>query len=230
MGLQLLEGPRLVKEALHTGLASEVFVTTEDDAVLWRARSGAVPVTLIPPEDLERLADTRSPQEVLATGPIQDLVDAAQLLRACNRILFLDGVQDPGNCGALLRSAAAFGVDGVLFGAGCADRSHPRLLRAAAGASFRLQMARVTAADLAGLIRTAGHTLVLPLVQGGQPLHALLAPDRWILVAGNEGRGTSLGDVSAVRISIPMQAGMESLNVGAALAVILAQLAGTRQR
>lgn len=229
-GLQLLEGPRLVREALAARCASEVFVTTEADALTWRANAGSVPVTLIPPADLERIADTRSPQEVLATGPVPELLEAAELVRTCTRILLLDGVQDPGNCGALLRSAAAFGVEGVLFGAGSVDRSHPRLLRAAAGASFRLKMARLNSAELAGLLRVAGHVLVLPVVQGGQSIAEFRAPSRWLLVAGNEGRGTTLGDIEAQRVTIPMQAGMESLNVGAALAVVLAVLAGAPQR
>jgi TrmH family RNA methyltransferase len=215
----------LVGEALAAGRVQEILVTAEAEATTWRVRAPDIPVTVLPSGDLERIADARSPQNVLALGPLLPLDSAENLLANSERVLLLDGVQDPGNCGSLLRSAAAFGVQSVLWGEGTPDRAHPRLLRASAGAVFRLGMAAVEVHSISALARRTQHTILLPHVKGGQELASVSVPRRWILVAGSEGRGASLDDKAALKLTIPMARGVESLNVGAALAVILAHLA-----
>lgn len=220
-GLQVLEGPRLVSEALSRGLVSEVLLREGGPEDEWRRRAGSVPLTIIPAMDFERLCDTRTPQDVIAIGPLTPELPVAEVLQRCARVLYFDAVQDPGNCGALMRTACALGVEGALFGPGCADASAPRVLRAAAGASLRLLQGRCTAEELFVATQASAHTLLIPVVKDGRDALAMSAPERFVLVAGNEGQGSSLTSASAVHISIPMAAEVESLNVAAATAVIL---------
>ncbi len=220
-GLQLLEGPRLVGEALERGMVLEVLLRDGAPEELWRSRVGPVPLTLVPTADFERLCDTRSPQDVLAVGPLSTELPVVQLLERCRRVLYLEGVQDPGNCGALLRTACALGIEAVLFAPGCADSSSSRVLRAAAGASLRLLQGRATTDELQAAVRWSEHTIVIPVVHGGVDALGFAAPERFVLVAGNEGQGTALSAAAGKLVTIPMAGSMESLNVAAAVAVLL---------
>ncbi|MAG57123.1 MAG: hypothetical protein CMJ83_12590 [Planctomycetes bacterium] len=222
LGLRLIEGCRLVEEALVAGAVAEVFARA-DAADGWRVRAGdEVPVHAVATHDLERLADVRTPQEVVAIGPLPVLAAAAAILESARRVLVLDAVQDPGNVGGLARTARALGVDGLLVTAGTADLSSPKVLRASAGALFHLPAGLLDdATTLPLLAATHGHALVVPVVAGGRDLREVSAPERFAIVAGNEGAGTSLASGDALRVTIPMKNGADSLNVGAAFAAIL---------
>jgi TrmH family RNA methyltransferase len=144
-----------------------------------------------------------------------------QPLALSSNWLVLDDVQDPGNLGSILRTAAAAGVQDVLLTPGCADVWSPKVLRAGMGAHFQLNIHyRVPVAEL--LQSYAGQVIVTALQQS-QNLYqtALNGPCAWLF--GNEGAGVSaeLAALAQLRIKIPMQAETESLNVGAAVAVCL---------
>lgn len=223
LGLQLLEGPRLVGEALAAGRVAEILVAGADALAAWRARSGGVPVHEIPRADLDRIADVRTPQEVVAVGPLPEFREVEAVLAASPAVLFLDAVQDPGNCGTLVRTAAALGAGGVVFGPGSADPTNPKVLRASAGAVFRVSLGLATGGeDLVSTARASGHRLVVPVARGGADVRSAPRPARYLLVAGNEGAGSSFTSAAdALRLTIPMSGGVESLNVAAACAVIL---------
>jgi len=223
MGLRLIEGRRLVFEALQAGEVRELFVTDPAWLAFYRTR-GAPRVSLISRRDLQRLADVKTPQEVLAVGPLPKQEDPLRLSQSCQRLLLLDGVQDPGNAGTLVRTARALGLQAVLTLGPTADLSAPKVLRASAGALFGFKQGHLVDSDhLATLLAGEGHDLVLPVVSGGRDLRNFPPPARFVLVAGNEGAGTSLKDQfpGALLLSIPLHQGMESLNVMAALAAIL---------
>jgi TrmH family RNA methyltransferase len=224
MGLQLIEGRRLVDEALRAGRVSEIFTLT-DLAPHWQVRAGPrVLVHPLPEMELERLADVTTPQDVIAVGPLPPCPEVEDLLPIADRILLLDGVQDPGNVGTLARTALALGIQGLALARGTADVTAPKVLRASAGALFRLALARVERTSaLAAMLPTFGHRLVLPVVRGGMDFRRVPPPRRFVLVAGNEGAGTSLDGDDPLRITIPMVGETESLNVAAAVAAILAR-------
>jgi TrmH family RNA methyltransferase len=222
-GLQLIEGPRLVEEALRAGAVSELFVRDDAARDLWTQRAGAIPVHVIGAPGLDRLCDVRTPQEVAAIGPLPDEVRLGELLGRSTRVLFLDGVQDPGNVGTLARTARALGVSALAVGPGTADPAAPKVLRASAGALFHLPRARATCGEVVAEARRSGHRLVVPVVRGGEDVREVSAPECYVLVAGSEGSGSALGDPSALRVTVPMSGGSESLNVAAAVAAILAR-------
>ena len=221
LGLQLLEGRRLVEEALLAGRATELFVRS-DCCEAWRERAGAIPVHPLSASEMERLADVRSPQEAIAVGPLPEFLAPSELLSRHDRILVLDSVQDPGNVGTLCRTSLALGVGGVLLLPGTADPTAPKVLRASVGTLLKLDLAR--AEDVSAVLQS-GHVLVLPVVRGGADIRQTDVPDRYALVAGNESAGTSIAAEQALSVTIPMAGGVESLNVAAACAVILGRWA-----
>ena len=135
--------------------------------------------------------------------------------------LLLDAVQDAGNVGAMLRTAAAAGLRNVLLGPGCAGAWTPRVLRGGQGAHFSLAIREKV--DLGEVLATARATAVATVARGGIDLYRadLRGPTWWLV--GNEGAGLSaaLVEAAALRVTIPLAGGTESLNVAAATAVCL---------
>jgi TrmH family RNA methyltransferase len=143
--------------------------------------------------------------------------------------IFLERVQDPGNVGAILRSAAAFGIRDVVLGRGCADAWSPKVLRAGMGAHFSLCIAED--ANLADAVARFGETLVCTAPREGTPLPQAQLPSRIGWIFGAEGQGVSreLAARARIRIMIPMAGLAESLNVAAAAAVCFYEAARRRQ-
>lgn len=133
----------------------------------------------------------------------------------------LDAIQDPGNVGTIIRSAAAAGADAVLLSAQCADAWAPRTLRAAMGAHFALAIH--VRCDLERVARNFEGRVIAAAGQGGAAPHELSLLGSIALVFGSEGAGLSepLAKVAHAVTSIPLARGVESLNVGAAAAIIL---------
>jgi TrmH family RNA methyltransferase len=142
--------------------------------------------------------------------------------------VLLETVQDAGNVGSILRSAAAAGVQDVVLGPGCAGAWTPRVLRAAQGAHFALNIREQV--NLADFVRQLPMPAVAAVLDEATPLYALdlTRPVAWLF--GNEGAGLSpaLAATAALRATIPLAASTESLNVAAAAAICLFE--GLRQR
>jgi TrmH family RNA methyltransferase len=148
----------------------------------------------------------------------------ARARRGCGFRMLLDGVQDPGNVGSMLRSAAAAGVAQVLLSAHCAFAWSPKVLRAGQGAHFCVDIHEdVDLPAWAATYRATGGEIVAAVAAGGTPLFAAPLAGRVALAIGNEGAGLSgeLAGQATQRVSIPMPGGVESLNAAAAAAVCL---------
>ena len=208
----LLEGPRVIAEAEAAGLPIALLALREGTSS--RVRAAA---TVILSRGLFRsLSQVETPQGVLAvaTARRSGFAEALAAARAAGwPLVVLDGVQDPGNVGAIARTCAAAGVPALAVLEGTADPFGPKAVRASAGNVFRLAVARADAADLAGL-RTVGAAAA-----GGEPPEAV----RWdavdALVLGSEAHG--LRQAPGRAVTIPVAQGVESLNVAAAAAVLL---------
>lgn len=135
--------------------------------------------------------------------------------------VLLDAVQDPGNLGAILRTAAAAGVGQALLGPGCAAAWSPKVLRAGQGAHFALAIHEDV--ELLPFLAAYRGTTAVTCLEAATPLHEAVwaAPVAWIF--GSEGRGVSRELIAAarLRVRIPMPGAVESLNVGAAAAICL---------
>lgn len=233
-GLALLEGVRLVRDALQQGatvdtvlFSSRLLSRPGGPELLEIARSGRAGVLEVDPALLERVSGTETGQGVVAIArtprpDVQALVERAA--RDAGILVLLEQVQDPGNVGAIIRSAAAQGASGVVAGPGTADPWAPKTLRASAGAAFRIPIA--CADDWTFVLRCCGERLQILLagvdVSAVPPWRcALTVPTALIL--GNEGSGPSEASARAAsaRVQIPMPGGTESLNVAMSASVIL---------
>jgi TrmH family RNA methyltransferase len=138
--------------------------------------------------------------------------------------LLLDDLQDPGNVGSMLRSAAAAGVGEVLLSPHCAFAWAPKVLRAAQGAHFHLRICEgVDLAHWAATFAAGGGRIVATVVDGGTSLPMADLGGRIAVAIGNEGAGLSaaLAARATARVTIPMPGGTESLNAAAAAAIVL---------
>jgi len=249
----LIEGINALLEALKAGIEIEAILYNPDrfgglDVVLDHLPDSQNP-QLVETTDaaLERLADTASAPPIVAifNFPQASLVaeesalfPSPQTLKSL--LLVLDGLQDPGNVGTLIRSAVAFGCEGVVLLPPAVDVYSPKLIRASTGFVFRLPIfmvpAEVATADALALLKIAsgwdvwlatGHRLAENVAY--QSITSLSSPVA--LVFGSEGEGIRLSDEALVGynlVHIPMEAAVESLNVGLSGGILLSHFYGLR--
>jgi TrmH family RNA methyltransferase len=146
-------------------------------------------------------------------------------------LLATHGVQDPGNIGSIVRTAAALGIDGLLVLEGCADPYSSRAVRAAMGAQYRVRIADGSSEDVLASLERAGLQIVTSDVAQGLPPRAIDLRRPTALFVGSEGAGLppSILDRATQAVRIPMAAGSASLNVHAAATILLYEAARQRQ-
>jgi TrmH family RNA methyltransferase len=230
----VLEGVRLVEEALAAGLefkgalvSPDLARTTRGQALVADLASHAVPVEEVGAHTFSQLAGTETPQGILAVvAPrIWSVADVSPAPGGA--VLVVDGVQDPGNLGTLIRTAHALGAAATVVLRGTADPMNAKALRGAMGATFRHPVVPLDDAPFIAWARQRGLTLWAAAVDGVPLARALDASiDREELIAvivGNEGAGIrpQLNAVSAQRVAIPLARGAESLNVAVAAGILL---------
>lgn len=201
----IVEGPHLV------ALAKPVAVLVSESG---RARGlGSPEAVLLSDKVFQAIVDVESPQGIAAEIEIPK----GGTLTA--PAVFLEGVQDPGNVGTILRSAAAFGVKAAVLDRACADPWSPKVLRAAMGAHFGLPI--LESDDLQQDIRAFAGRVLCAVPRGGVNLADanLSEPVGWLLGAEGAGVSEPLRRLAALEVTIPMTAGAESVNVAAAAAI-----------
>jgi TrmH family RNA methyltransferase len=183
-----------------------------------------VPVTQLNDKLFAELSELKTPTGVLAL--IDSLIPDIPVAQS-RFALLLEDIQDPGNLGSMLRSAAAAGCDAVFLSAGCADAWSPKVLRAAMGGHFALCI--YERQDLAGVIKVFPGTLLAASLQATRSLYDCDLRGNVAFLVGNEGAGLSAGLLDlATPITIPMPGSVESLNAAAATAICLFE--AVRQR
>jgi TrmH family RNA methyltransferase len=217
-GRALIEGPHLVAELLAAGLKPVALLVSESglgNREIGALLKGFDPVVLSD-SAFRSIADTETPQGIAAEIEIP----AAGGSKAGDAV-FLEGIQDPSNVGAILRSAAAFGVVRAVLDRGCADPWSPKTLRAGMGAHFRLGVEQVR--SLEDQLAAFAGTLICTVPRDGTPLAKARfeRPLGWILGAEGQGISETAARHAKLRVTIPMAAGVESLNVAAAAAICL---------
>ena len=219
-GLALLDGVHLVQayEAAHgpvdTLVVGESALAGGEIADFVGGRA----VVVLADGLLRGLGLVETPSGLLAVAALP--VATVAVDREKDAIL-LDGVQDPGNVGAILRTAAAAGVGQALLGPGCASAWSPKVLRAGQGAHFALTI--LEDADLGAFMADYRGTTAVTCLDGATPLYEARWQDPLAWVFGAEGQGVSasLAAAARLRIRIPMPGAVEALNVAAAAAVCL---------
>jgi RNA methyltransferase, TrmH family len=233
----LLEGAHLIEEALDSGLKLEVAAFTagavaDRSSTLARRVERAGTRTVVASEALfQALSPVRQASGAVAIAKRPAATLESVLSRAPQLLLLLDGVQDPGNVGAIIRAAEACGATGVVIGEGSADPFGWKALRGAMGSTFRLPViARAAIQETVRGLRGAGVRVLATVPRAGRLLsHVdLRAPSAILLGAEGAGIPEHLIEDADERLTIPMQAPVESLNVAIAAALILYE--ASRQR
>jgi len=230
--LFLVEGVRLVEEALYSGNCQKAFyskrlLSTERGEALLQKLRERLPtkddLVAVSPQVLKLLADTESDQGVLAIARQQDY--ELDTLRLGDRALLLvaDSLQDPGNLGTMLRTAWCAGVDAVICLPGTVDPYNSKTVRASMGGIFHVPVImRIGWEQVREWCRKQEVQLVAGDLQG-QPYYSQSYADRVALVIGNEGQGLIQvkAEQLAARVTIPLAPGAESLNAAVACGVLL---------
>ncbi|CRX37432.1 TrmH family RNA methyltransferase [Estrella lausannensis] len=215
----LIEGVKLIEDIRALMPLLKVFSTKEK----WLEAFAAEESYLISDAVLKKITATDNPEGVVALVPMPSI----PLPEKITRLLVLDRLQDPGNVGVLMRSAFALSWDAVFFLSGTADPFNDKAVRAAKGATFRLPMVKGDFSKLQEIM-SEHHLQLLAADMHGEPLAQGNVPDSHIALAlGNEGAGLSKEMVdSALKVSIPMREGAESLNVASSGAILMYELSG----
>lgn len=221
-GTHRIEGDKLVRDAIASGVALEALFVEEGYAF---TVPEDVRVYSVSRAVMESICDVRTPQHVAAVvrtpdTALPDVVPAGLLV-------LLDGVQDPGNVGTIIRSADAFGVQGVLLSQDCADPFAPKTLRAAMGSTYHLPLWICDPASALDRLQAQGYAAICGHLDGSETFPAL-QPKR-VLIIGSEGGGVS--DAVAARCTLyrlPMRGKAESLNAAVAAGVLLYLLSEQR--
>ena len=235
--LMLLEGPKLVEEALASGVglveaaASPRLAPGGRAGLVETLRARGVPVRLVDDGVLASLSEVETSQGILALAR-RPAFDEARLYEGTPLVLVAAGIQNPGNLGALLRTAEAAGATGAYLTDGAADPFSWKALRGSMGSAFRLpHRRRLTTADALARLEAHGVSIVAADPRGAlrhdeadlrRPVAILLGPEGAGLAPGVRSR-------ASVSVAIPMARGVDSLNVSVAAGVLLFEAARQRR-
>lgn len=214
----LVEGQKCVDEALQTKtLTIHRILSTESIASKYHTED--LPVTRVAPSEMERISTLKTPTNVLAVCEIPP-----QKKPVGRRILCLDGIQDPGNLGSILRIADWFGIPEIVISNGSADCFNPKVIQASMGSIFRVAVFYTSLSEYLGQVALP----VYGAMMEGHTLEKLPAASDGVLIIGSEGSGISdeVLPYLTERITIPRFGKAESLNAAIACGILCAKWCG----
>jgi TrmH family RNA methyltransferase len=233
-GLAAIEGPNLLGEALRAALHMPcVFVAQDAQALLDSLElAPGTEVLQVPRELLASLLSTENPQPIAALiePPDWTWMHLLRHKRSAPLVVVLAGMQDPGNLGTILRSAEAFGADGVVSLPGTVSCWNQKAVRASAGSMFRVPLIAATVEECFLHLREAGVKVLTTALRGAAMANEVDLAESVALLIGNEGNGVP-ADIAAHAggaITIPCPGPVESLNAAVAAGVLLYE--ASRQR
>lgn len=235
-GLFVVEGWKMVSEALSHGLVTHLYIR-EQERESYESRlfemggwtlSVDVPTAFVADSVFRQLSDTVAPQGILAVVrmPRYDREEVVQAqaggIYEQAKLLVLENIQDPGNMGTILRTAEGAGISGIVLGKGCVDLFNPKVVRATMGSLFRVPcyfcddiVSEVTA------LKERGFTFYAAHLRGGKMYCELDYRGKLGILIGNEANGLSesLSALADVKVKIPMEGRLESLNAAISAAL-----------
>jgi TrmH family RNA methyltransferase len=247
-GLFLLEGPKVITEALEKGAFIEDVLVSESFFESGHLRN-LVPtlyeegrpndgqtkdrIIVVPDIIFESLTGTETPAGLIALAR-QNEHNIEKIFAADKPLVVIcDAIQDPGNLGTMMRTAQAFGASGMIITRGTVDPYNPKVVRSASGALLSLPLFMNLTVDEAITECTSRELVVVGLsTSGDKPVRAMDFNRPCAVILGNEGQGLeeAAREMAADLVSIPIEPDCESLNVAAALAVVLYEAYSQRRR
>lgn len=217
----LVEGEVMINEALKSGLVPVEALCENEGPVTEALLSAGCRVALCARHVLEAVCDTKTPQGSCASFRLPENT----VPEGAVRLLALDGVQDPGNMGTILRTADASDWQGAYLSDRCADVYSPKVQRAAMGSGFRVGTARVDLPEKLMALKKQGFSVIVSALDG-DPLYErkeISAGTKLVLVIGNEARGVTpeVQALADIKVKIPMRGRAESLNAAVAAGILM---------
>ncbi len=222
------EGEKMLGEALSSGMDIHDILLAEDaeldTALLRQAEGQGAKLYICPSSLLGKVSNVKTPQGVVFSceRPVAEL----RVLQDAKRLMVLEGLQDPGNLGTIIRTADAFALDGIILCEGCVDPTSPKVVRATMGAAFRMPIAAASLEQTVAFLREQNMPLyAAALSESSVPLtHVDLT--RAAVMIGNEGRGITkkAAALCTQQIIIPMDGRAESLNASVAASIIMYEM------
>lgn len=223
-GLHLIEGERLVFDALSCGIKPETILIEEGKTKLQAAVSDfGLPFISVTRSVLEAVSDTQSPQGIAASvrTPHPTLP-----LEPVGLYVALDRLQDPGNMGTIIRTADAMGASGIILGSGCTDPFSPKALRAAMGSSYHIPIYETELTSCIARLKVLGFLPLCGHLNGEERLPELTGLSRCLIIIGNEANGVSDEVASLCTLyRLPMYGRAESLNASVAASILIYEAA-----
>jgi TrmH family RNA methyltransferase len=220
-GLFIAEGPRIIAELLAENRTPvrEIYALqswTDEHA----SKTNGIAITVITEDELGRISQLSTPNQILA------LVEkgAEPILRPISKVtLVLDGIQDPGNLGTIIRIADWFGIDQIICSPDCADQYNPKVVQATMGSIARVQLQYT---DLVSWLSPYKNIPVYAAALNGKDIAAVPVMKEGVIIIGNESKGIrpQVMELAIERITIPKKGKAESLNAAVAAGIILARL------
>ncbi len=228
--LFIIEGIKIIEEAICNDidieyiLFTDKLLYTEDGEVFLQSIKDRYKVAHINESLFNEISDTENPQGIIAVAKFNIPILSEVLKKDKLSLIFLDGVQDPGNMGTIIRSCDAFNLDGIILGKGSVDPYNPKVVRATMGSIFRVPL--YLSEDPLSTLSTLsdyGLNILSTSLDGSEPIYNIDYNESFVLVIGNESRGVeeSILKQSDKLIKIPMPGSAESLNVGVAASIIM---------
>ena len=208
----VVETEHLVEEVQKVGIIKELFVVGEgtDNSVNY-----------VTPEVMKKMSSMESPSNILA---LCEKSNSKEIIGS--KILLLDGIQDPGNLGTIIRSSVAFGVDTIILSSDTVDLYNPKVIRASEGMFCHINIITMDLSDAINAIKSRGISVYGTNVVNGEDVSSITDKTSYALVMGNEGNGVKkeIQELCDKNLYIPMNSTCESLNVGVACSILLYEL------
>lgn len=228
--LFIIEGIKIIEEAIFNNIELKYIIITdkmflsEDSKDFLEKAKDRYKIIKISENLFKEISDTENPQGIVSIAKFR-IPDLSQIFNRENpALLFLDGVQDPGNMGTIIRTCDAFNLDGIIIGPGSVDPYNPKVVRATMGSIFRVPLyisndSLKTIDDLS----QGGLNIFSTSLEGSIPSYDIDYKEGFVLVIGNESNGVqdSIIKKSDKLIRIPMPGSAESLNAGVAASIIM---------
>ena len=210
----LVSGSHLVLEAYKNKMLLEVLCTEDADISL------DVETTLVSYEIIKKLSEVKSPQKIIG------VVKKNKEKNIGDKVLILDGVQDPGNLGTIIRSSVAFHINSIVLSNNTVDLYNDKVVRSSEGMIFNINIIRRDIIEYIKELKNKGYKIYGTNVNGGKVVSSVVLEGKYAIVVGNEGNGVSkeVLDLCDEYFYIPMDIACESLNVGVATSIILYEL------
>lgn len=216
----IVEGEKSVFEALDAGLTVK-YVFSSNSTLLkkFTAKAHSAEVYLANEKVMEKISTTESAPNILAVvkKPEYNLKE----FKNFKKIILLDGIKDAGNLGTIIRTAAAFGINGIILYGECTDEFSPKTIRSAAGNIFKVPVVHCTEGQLKEFKKS--HKMIATVVNSKNSIQNFSEKSPYIVMFGSEACGlcNELLSIADTSVTIPMKEGVESLNLAISTGIVL---------